>query len=232
MIVNQDRQSSPRFGATWALVVAAALGGAGCEDRKPAPPPPVKKVAAPAPQISYSATRVYFPATPIAALNGLSPTPMPLKSLLKVDRPMSFGEYRWDDERVGPGRPWALVDLSAQTISVFRAGEEIGRAVTLFGVDGHPTPTGRFTILARAKQHVSNIYDAAMPYTLRLTNEGIAIHASNVRRGVGTHGCVGVPLKFGAKLFDAMRVGDAVYIIGADAKPTRVPPKRASSPSA
>jgi lipoprotein-anchoring transpeptidase ErfK/SrfK len=131
---------------------------------------------------------------------------------------MRYGDYAWHDD-VPPGKVWILVDLAAQTISVFRDGEEIGRAVALFGVDGYPTPTGRFTVLAREKHHVSSVYGASMPYTLRLTNDGISIHASDVRAGVGTHGCVGVPLKFGAKLFDATRAGDEVMIISDSKRP-------------
>jgi lipoprotein-anchoring transpeptidase ErfK/SrfK len=84
--------------------------------------------------------------------------------------------------------------------------------VALYGVDEKPTPTGQFKVLAKMKDHQSSIYDAEMPYTLRLTNDGIAIHASDVRSGVGTHGCIGVPLEFGSKLFKALQVGAEVII--------------------
>jgi hypothetical protein len=52
-----------------------------------------------------------------------------------------------------------------------------------------------------------------MPYMLRLTMDGVAIHGSDVREGAGTHGCLGVPLDFGAHLFGALSVGDEVLIV-------------------
>ena len=39
-----------------------------------------------------------------------------------------------------------------------------------------PTPTGVFPITEKKRHHVSNLYDAPMPYMLRLTDDGIAIH--------------------------------------------------------
>jgi lipoprotein-anchoring transpeptidase ErfK/SrfK len=52
-----------------------------------------------------------------------------------------------------------------------------------------------------------------MPYTLRLTGDGVSIHASNVREGHATHGCIGLPEPFARKLFDQAKVGDAVVIV-------------------
>ena len=138
----------------------------------------------------------------------------PIKSLLDVREPMKYGEYRWDERGVPRGRTWARVDLNTQLISVFRAGHEIGTAVVLYGADGLPTPTGKFPIRAKTSNHRSRTYDnAPMPYSLWLTRDGVAIHGSNVRWGFATHGCVGVPSAFAAKLFAALNVGDEVQIV-------------------
>ena len=51
-----------------------------------------------------------------------------------------------------------------------------------------------------------------MPYMMRLTNDGVAIHATKVENGYVTHGCVGVPEGFAAKLFAAARLGDRVIV--------------------
>lgn len=140
-------------------------------------------------------------------------TDRPIKSILNVGQQMTYGEYRWDEKGVPPGKVWILVDLKSQIISVFRAGHEIGTAVILYGADGVPTPTGKFPILAKMKDHFSATYDSApMPYTLRLTADGVSIHASNVRWGYATHGCIGVPIAFAAKLFNAASIGDEVMI--------------------
>jgi lipoprotein-anchoring transpeptidase ErfK/SrfK len=142
----------------------------------------------------------------------------PVSTMLRVPERMSYGEYRWDDRGVPAGPTWIRVDLKSQIISVFRAGHEIGTAVILYGANGVPTPTGKFPVLAKLKDHRSQTYDAPMPYTLRLTADGVSIHGSNVRWGYATHGCVGVPTSFAAKLFDAVSVGDDVLIVGGAAK--------------
>jgi lipoprotein-anchoring transpeptidase ErfK/SrfK len=138
----------------------------------------------------------------------------PIRSILDIRDPMEYGEFRWNDRGVPPGPVWIRIDLKAQLLSVFRAGHEIGTAVILYGTDGLPTPTGKFPILAKWKDHKSATYDnAPMPYTLRLTKDGVAIHGSNVRWGFATHGCIGIPTDFAAKLFGVVHVGDQVLIV-------------------
>jgi lipoprotein-anchoring transpeptidase ErfK/SrfK len=138
----------------------------------------------------------------------------PIKSILDVREPMQYGDFRWDDRGVPHGPIWIRIDLKTQLISVFRAGHEIGTAVILYGTDGYPTPTGKFPILAKLKDHRSATYDnAPMPYTLRLRNDGVSIHGSNVRYGFASHGCIGVPKAFAAKLFEVVHTGDEVLIV-------------------
>ena len=138
----------------------------------------------------------------------------PVKSLLKVRAPLHYGDYVWNDRGVPAGPTWVRVDLASQLISVFRAGHEIGTAVVVYGADGLPTPAGKFPILAKLKNHRSETYDAPMPYTLRLTGDGVSIHGSSVRWGAATHGCIGVPLPFAERLFGATKVGDEVVVTG------------------
>ena len=137
----------------------------------------------------------------------------PVKSLLALPAPLHFGDYVWNDRGVPAGPTWVRVDLARQLISVFRAGHEIGTAVVVYGADGLPTPAGKFPILAKLKDHRSATYDAPMPYTLRLTGDGVSIHGSSVRWGAATHGCIGVPLPFAERLFNATKVGDDVVVV-------------------
>ncbi len=137
----------------------------------------------------------------------------PIKSLIAIDRPLQHGEFRWEDEGVPAGPTWIRVDLKSQILSVFRAGHEIGTAVILYGAQSKQTPPGTYPIMAKLRQHRSSIYDAEMPFTLRLTGDGIAVHASNVRWGAATHGCIGVPPMFAEKLFDAVKVKDDVVVL-------------------
>lgn len=137
----------------------------------------------------------------------------PPRSLLRVARSMEYGDFVWNDAGVPAGPVSIRVDLRTQLISVFRAGHEIGTAVVLYGADAKETPLGRFPILWKGKDHRSSLYDAPMPYTMRLTGDGVAIHGSDVRWGAATHGCIGVPTDFAARLFAAAAVGAPVTIV-------------------
>jgi lipoprotein-anchoring transpeptidase ErfK/SrfK len=100
---------------------------------------------------------------------------------------------------------------------VFRGGHEIGTAVILYGASEKETPAGVFPVLAKMRDHKSITYDnAPMPYTLRLTDDGVSIHGSDVRWGRATHGCIGVPLEFAHKLFDQVAKGDQVTIVSGE----------------
>lgn len=184
------------------LVAAGLLTQCG----QPSPPEPVK-VAAP------SAQRLYYPARHPPMLILPDGQRQAVRSLLNVRRPLHYGDYIWDDRGVPAGQSWVRIDLARQTLSLFRAGHEIGAATVLYGTDGKPTPHGVFPVLERARMHRSTLYDADMPYMLRLTGDGVAIHASDVRYGRATHGCIGVPPAFARLLFDQVRRGDQVAIL-------------------
>jgi hypothetical protein len=145
-----------------------------------------------------------------------------VRSLLNLRKPMRYGEFVWDDKGVPDGPVWVRVDLTTQTLSIFRAGHEIGTAVVLYGAGNKPTPVGIFGILDKSEHHRSSLYDAAMPYTLRLTDDGISIHGSDVRPAAATHGCVGVPTQFAARLFEQVKVGDEVMVVREDTDPGTV----------
>jgi len=136
-----------------------------------------------------------------------------ITSLLNVPKRMNYGDFVWDDQNVPAGDLWIRVDLAAQIISVFRGGEEIGTAVIMYGGEGKPTPIGQFKVLWRGEKHRSSLYDAGMPYTLRLTGDGIAIHGASVEERTATNGCVSVPFEFARLLFDQARVGTPVTIL-------------------
>ena len=198
------------------LALFAALGAVGWQVTKleaSASSPSASEAAAPsAPAPAPRPVAAAVAAAPAPA----SADPFAAMRRLSVGRQLLHGEYVWDAEGVPPGRLTMLVDLSAQTLSVFRSGREIGRAVILYGAEENPTPTGTFTILEKDADHESTIYDAAMPFMLRLTNDGIAIHGSNVRYGWASRGCVGVPHEFAELLFAQARLGDRVTIVAGD----------------
>ncbi len=159
---------------------------------------------------AISATPELIEPVPVEPI--VSDSPFIVKRILQIDEPFVHGYYKWDDADVPDGEIVITVDLKAESMSVFRDGYEIGAAVIKFGDALKPTPTGVFPITQKSKDHISNIYDVPMPYMLRLTNDGIAIHAAEVKWGYGTRGCIGVPEEFARLLFEQVKLGDRVIV--------------------
>jgi hypothetical protein len=161
----------------------------------------------------HSESRLFYPAgrAPNLALpDGRSERVL---SVLNVDGRMKYGDFTWDDATVPPGPVWIRVDLKRQLLSVFRGGHEIGTAVILYGIRDKQSPEGTFPVLQKVADYHSVTYDAPMPYMLRLTADGVAIHGAEVRPGAATHGCIGVPKAFARRLFDEVKLGDPVVIL-------------------
>lgn len=136
-----------------------------------------------------------------------------IKRILPIEGPIKYGEWHWDEKDVPDGPLVMTVDLDARVLSVFRNGYEIGATAVLLGTSEKPTPLGVFPIIWKKADHYSSIYDGApMPFTMRLTNDGVAIHGTKVEKGYASHGCVGVPNDFAQKLFAIAQLGDKVYI--------------------
>ena len=197
----------PRFWLRIAAVAAAVLGiyGVAAQSGDTIDTPPTA--------LAVSQERATIAPSELAKLGPPKVVQGQAGTLLNIRKPMRYGQYLWNEEGVPSGPVWVRVDLKAQLISVFRAGHEVGTAVILYGADEKPTPRGQFEIIDKLKDHRSSLYDAAMPYTLRLTEDGIAIHGSDVAEGAATHGCIGVPAAFAALLFDRAKVGDRVTIV-------------------
>jgi hypothetical protein len=161
-----------------------------------------------------SVPRFLLLALALGAVPAAAATPgFEVKTVWQLDAPMQIGDYIWDDEEAPDGQIRIVVDLSAEMLYVYRAGIEIGRSSILYGYDKKPTPTGEFPIIEKDADHYSSTYGGApMPYNLRLTRSGVAIHGSEVEDGYATHGCVGIPKEFAALLFRQARVGDRVLI--------------------
>lgn len=136
----------------------------------------------------------------------------PVRSVLALEEPVGEGQFAWNDEGAPDAPLRIVVDLRARLLFAYRDGVEIGRSSLIYGADNLPTPTGIFPILQKDAKHISNLYDAPMPYMLRLTNDGITIHASEVAIDVATHGCVGIPKAFAKTLFANAKLGDLVLV--------------------
>ena len=102
-------------------------------------------------------------------------------------------------------------------ISAFRNGHEIGTAVIVYGAQDMSSPEGVFKILRKSIDYHSRAYDAPMPYSLFITDDGVALHGSPMSKRRASHGCIGLPVEFAEKLFGAAKTGDVVTILKSDA---------------
>jgi lipoprotein-anchoring transpeptidase ErfK/SrfK len=173
----------------------------------PRAPPTVAAPAQARSQLSAPAPAAQPAAKPAAK-------PFTIKRILPIEGPIRYGQWFWDEDGVPPGPLVITVDLDARVLSVFRDGYEIGAAAVLLGTDEHPTPLGTFPILSKERHNVSEKYgNAPMPWTLRLTGDGVAIHGGHaVQLGWASHGCIGAPNEFMTKLFAIAKVGDKAII--------------------
>jgi hypothetical protein len=194
------RTMAARIGAGLAAAAALLVLGFEVAD-EPARAPAQALSAAPAALIAA-------PAAPAADPDFV------VRRILDIPGPLKMGEFHWDETGAPADGPVVItVDLDAQVLSIFRGGYEIGAAAVLYGREDKPTPLGAFPITQKHARHVSNLYDAPMPYMMRLTDDGITIHGSDsVAPGYATHGCVAVPVAFAKKLFGAAKLGDVVIV--------------------
>jgi hypothetical protein len=202
------------------LAIGLGLGGAAllamhwmdrpaARDAEPSGTGDVKPASAPPPLPSPAKPTERRSDQPMA----IDPRALTVKRVLQIDGPFRHGDYVWDEKGAPATGPVIItIDLKAETLSVFRAGYEIGAAVILYGATDKPSPQGAFPITEKDADHVSNLYDAPMPYAQRLTSDGVFIHGSDVEYGRGTHGCIGVPTAFAQKLFGVTKLGDVVVI--------------------
>lgn len=142
--------------------------------------------------------------------------PPGVHSVLAINTSLKHGQFVWDENGAPQGPIHIWVDLRRQTISVFRAGHEIGSAVIVYGANEKQTPLGRFEILSKHRHYRSRQYDADMPYAMFITQDGIALHSSVLQPRHATHGCVGLPDEFSQRLFDVAEVGAVVEIWRSD----------------
>jgi lipoprotein-anchoring transpeptidase ErfK/SrfK len=175
----------------------------------------------PDPELSGKAAApvVAGPAAVAAAQAVPAPSPSPvdegfvIKRVLPITGPIKYGEWHWDDKGVPDGPLIITVDLDARVLSIFKGGYEIGATAVLLGTTEKPTPTGIFPVRWKKADHYSRTYDnAPMPFTMNLTDDGIAIHGTLVEKGYASHGCIGVPKPFAKKLFGVVPVGTKVYV--------------------
>jgi hypothetical protein len=128
------------------------------------------------------------------------------------DKDLKPGQYIWRDD-AGNGAPRVVISLDDQRAYLYEGTDLVAVAAISTGRDGKPTPTGIFPILQKERMHHSKKYDdAPMPFMQRIDNYGIAMHAGHNPGHPASHGCIRLPSKFAAKLFQTTDVGTPVII--------------------
>jgi lipoprotein-anchoring transpeptidase ErfK/SrfK len=114
-----------------------------------------------------------------------------------------------------PGTPCldtasACVDLSAKKAWLISDGAiAYGPVPITSGRKGFRTPPGTFKVSFKSKDHVSSIYDAAMPNSV-FFNGGVAFHQGSLK--VQSHGCIHLSRTASAQFFAALSRGDVVQV--------------------
>lgn len=142
-----------------------------------------------------------------------------------------------------PGPVRVTIDLSEQKAYIFRNSENIGWSYVATGTSGYRTPTGTFTISEKVVNKRSNKYGsivdargnvlrrnatagvhsaaggsfqgAKMPYWMRLTSNGVGMHAGPIPRPgyTASHGCIRLPYTMAQRLYDIAPSGTRVTIV-------------------
>jgi peptidoglycan hydrolase-like protein with peptidoglycan-binding domain len=119
------------------------------------------------------------------------------------------------DDRCKTGRV-LCIDKSSQTLRWVVDGRVLKTVDVRFGASYTPTREGVFSVYVKSRDHVSQLYDSAMPFAMFFSG-GQAVHYSSdfAARGYtgASHGCVNVrDYDAVAWLYDQVQVGDEVVV--------------------
>ena len=104
------------------------------------------------------------------------------------------------------------ISLSAQRATFYKDGVAAFRTEISSGQPETPTKTGRFVVTDKKVYHVSNLYDAKMPYFMRLSCGDFGMHEGELPGYPASHGCIRLPRESARKLFKQVPIGTLVTI--------------------
>jgi lipoprotein-anchoring transpeptidase ErfK/SrfK len=168
-----------------------------------------------------------------------APDPIPKPQ----EKPKRGQLYEWSGDGRKISR--IVVNTDEQKARFYDGDEQIGWTTVASGVSKYPTPTGHFEVMEKVANKRSNLYGkiygsggkvvhsnakvgrdqipagarfegAKMPYFMRLTNDGIGLHAGPIPRPgrPASHGCIRMPGKFAPVLYEHVDIGTQVSIVG------------------
>uniref|UniRef100_UPI0025E03848 L,D-transpeptidase n=1 Tax=uncultured Thiodictyon sp. TaxID=1846217 RepID=UPI0025E03848 len=226
------RRRRLRIGARVALAAPLLVALGACTQManfvaKPEPRP--KDAAAAGPQVAAK------PAAPAEVEPGPIPQPQ--------EKPKPGKLYEWDGGDRKLTR--IIVNTDEQKARFYVGDEQVGWTTVASGLSSHPTPVGHFEVLEKSANKRSNLYGkvvgkggrvlssnakagrdqfpsgarfegASMPYYLRITYDGVGLHAGPIPRPghPASHGCIRLPAKLAPVLFEHVGVGTQVSVVG------------------
>lgn len=106
----------------------------------------------------------------------------------------------------------ACVDLSSQQawLTDGQGNVTYGPVGALGGTRKYPTPTGTFSVDYKDADHVSNLYDADMPYSVFFA-PAIAFHTGSLSER--SHGCIHLGKTASKRFFANLSPGDTVQVV-------------------
>jgi len=124
-----------------------------------------------------------------------------------------------------------VVSLADQRLYAYHDQQLVAWSNISSGRPGHETPTGTFTVSEKDVDHHSNLYNnAPMPYFMRLTDEGVGLHAGQLPGYPASHGCVRLPLSMARELYQHVESGTSVEITSNPINPTVAQNQATSTP--
>ncbi len=105
-----------------------------------------------------------------------------------------------------------VISLRDQQATLYEHDEPTFKTRVSTGRKGFPTPRGEYVITDKRRIWESTLYDAEMPFFMRLSGSDIGLHQGVVPRGPASHGCIRLPAAAARTLYARMRPGDPVTI--------------------
>ena len=126
------------------------------------------------------------------------------------------GKFQWlapVDKQPGDYVNRMVVSLADQRLYVYHDQLLLAWSTVSSGCAGHETPIGSYTVSQKDVDHHSNLYDnAPMPFFLRLTDDGLGLHAGYNPGYPASHGCLRLPPDLARDLYQHVEAGTQVEI--------------------
>jgi lipoprotein-anchoring transpeptidase ErfK/SrfK len=116
------------------------------------------------------------------------------------------------------------VYIEEQVLIAYENGEEVYSFDIVTGRDGKETTAGKYKVFRKHENYTSKTYGSEMPYTMFFTEDGKAIHGtqmatlrsylhSYLTESVGSQGCIGLTDDNARALFEWAPMGTPVVVM-------------------